>query len=46
VIVLETPLFGPFDRMIIATALELDARLASVDSAFSAYEALSGRLIA
>lgn len=36
----------PFDRMIIATALELDAELASVDSAFSAYGALSGRLIA
>jgi len=36
----------PFDRLIIATALELDARLASVDSVFSAYEALSGRLIA
>lgn len=35
-----------FDRLIIATALELDARLASVDSVFSAYEALSGRLIA
>ncbi len=36
----------PFDRMIIATALELDAQLASVDSAFSAYEELSGRVIA
>lgn len=36
----------PFDRMIIATALELDAQLASVDSTFNAYEELSGRVIA
>jgi PIN domain nuclease of toxin-antitoxin system len=35
----------PFDRMIIATALVLDAQLASVDSAFAAYDELSGRLL-
>lgn len=35
----------PFDRIIIATALELDARLASVDGHFSAYPELAGRLI-
>ncbi len=36
----------PFDRIIIATALETDARLASVDSQFAAYPELAGRLIA
>lgn len=35
----------PFDRMIIATALELNAQLASVDSAFSAYTELAGRVL-
>jgi PIN domain nuclease of toxin-antitoxin system len=35
----------PFDRIIIATALELDARLASVDGHFSAYPELTGRLL-
>ncbi len=35
----------PFDRIIIATALELDARLASVDGYFVSYTELAGRLI-
>ena len=35
----------PFDRIIIATAIELDAKLASVDGHFSAYPELAGRLI-
>ena len=35
----------PFDRIIIATAIELDAMLASVDGHFDAYPELSGRLI-
>ena len=36
----------PFDRIIIATALEMDARLASVDGHFASYTALAGRLLA
>jgi PIN domain nuclease of toxin-antitoxin system len=36
----------PFDRIIIATALELDTRLASVDARFVSYTELAGRLIA
>jgi PIN domain nuclease of toxin-antitoxin system len=36
----------PFDRIIIATAVELDARLASVDGQFRAYPELAGRLLA
>ena len=36
----------PFDRIIIAAALELDARLASVDSMFRQYAELTGRLLA
>lgn len=35
----------PFDRIIIATALELDARIASVDGYFPRYPELAGRLI-
>jgi len=35
----------PFDRIIIATAVELDAKLASVDGHFPAYPELAGRLI-
>lgn len=35
----------PFDRIIIATALELDAMLASVDGLFPEYSELDGRLI-
>lgn len=35
----------PFDRIIIATAVELDGMLASVDGYFSAYPELDGRLI-
>lgn len=35
----------PFDRIIIATALELHAKLASVDGVFSSYSELEGRLI-
>jgi len=35
----------PFDRMIIATALENDARLASVDGVFANYPELAERLI-
>jgi PIN domain nuclease of toxin-antitoxin system len=36
----------PFDRIIIATALEMDTRLASVDGRFVNYTDLAGRLIA
>jgi len=36
----------PFDRIIIATALEMDARLASIDGHFTSYPELVGRLIA
>lgn len=36
----------PFDRIIIATALEFDARLASADSQFRAYPELADRLLA
>ena len=35
----------PFDRIIIATALEFDARLASLDGHFRHYPELTGRLI-
>ena len=35
----------PFDRIIIATALHLDARLASVDGHFAAYPELAGILL-
>ena len=35
----------PFDRMIIATALELEAELISLDGSFSEYPELNGRLI-
>ena len=35
----------PFDRIIIATALEMDTRLASVDGRFVSYTALAGHLI-
>lgn len=35
----------PFDRMIIATALELGAMLASVDGLFVHYPELTGRLL-
>ena len=35
----------PFDRIIIATAIELGGKLASVDGHFDAYPELSGRLI-
>jgi len=35
----------PFDRIIIATALEMDARLASIDGYFASYPELAGRLI-
>ncbi len=35
----------PFDRIIIATALEMDARLASVDGYFASYPELVGRLL-
>ncbi|MBF0462955.1 MAG: type II toxin-antitoxin system VapC family toxin [Magnetococcales bacterium] len=35
----------PFDRIIIATAIELDARLASVDGRFFSYPELADRLI-
>lgn len=35
----------PFDRIIIATALEMDARIASVDGYFPRYPELNGRLI-
>lgn len=36
----------PADRIIIATALVYEARLASLDQAFSDYTELQGRLIA
>lgn len=36
----------PFDRLIIATALELNGRLASVDNKFPAYPELAGCLLA
>jgi PIN domain nuclease of toxin-antitoxin system len=36
----------PFDRIIIATALEMDTRLASVEGRFVNYTDLVGRLIA
>jgi PIN domain nuclease of toxin-antitoxin system len=36
----------PFDRMIIATAIEWDGQLASVDNHFAAYPELAGRLLA
>jgi len=36
----------PFDRIIIATALDLDGQLASVDGQFPAYPELAGRLLA
>ena len=36
----------PFDRIIIATALELDGQLVSVDGQFPAYPELAGRLLA
>lgn len=35
----------PFDRIIIATALELDGQLASVDGQFASYPELAGRLL-
>lgn len=35
----------PFDRIIIATALELDADLASIDGHFASYPELAGRLV-
>ncbi|MCP5426358.1 MAG: type II toxin-antitoxin system VapC family toxin [Gammaproteobacteria bacterium] len=35
----------PFDRIIIATALEYDARLASLDGLFANYPELSSRLV-
>jgi PIN domain nuclease of toxin-antitoxin system len=35
----------PFDRMIIATALEYDAKLASVDSLFPQYAELANHLM-
>jgi PIN domain nuclease of toxin-antitoxin system len=35
----------PFDRIIIATALEQGAKLASIDGHFSSYPELSDRLI-
>lgn len=35
----------PFDRIIIATTLELNARLASADSLFTGYPELHGHLI-
>jgi PIN domain nuclease of toxin-antitoxin system len=35
----------PFDRIIIATALEMDVRLASVDGRFVSYTELAGHLI-
>lgn len=36
----------PFDRIIIATAIELDGKLASLDGAFGEYPELAGRLLA
>ncbi len=35
----------PFDRIIIATALEWDGQLASADGQFAAYPELAGRLL-
>jgi PIN domain nuclease of toxin-antitoxin system len=35
----------PFDRIIIATALELDAKLASIDGHFANYPELAGHLL-
>ena len=35
----------PFDRIIIATAIEMDARIASVDGYFVRYPELDGRLL-
>ena len=35
----------PFNRLIIATVLEYDAKLASVDSLFSKYPELENRLM-
>ena len=35
----------PFDRIIIATALDLDAQLASADGQFAFYPELAGRLL-
>jgi len=35
----------PFDRIIIATAIEMEARIASVDGYFPRYPELDGRLI-
>jgi len=35
----------PLDRIIIATAIELDAKLASIDGHFPAYPELAGRLL-
>jgi PIN domain nuclease of toxin-antitoxin system len=35
----------PFDRIIIATALQLNRKLASVDSQFSSYPELNGILL-
>jgi PIN domain nuclease of toxin-antitoxin system len=35
----------PFDRIIIATTLELDGQLASADGQFPAYPELAGRLL-
>lgn len=35
----------PFDRIIIATAVELDARLLSMDGVFSRYPELTERLL-
>ena len=45
-IVLDTHILVLVDRMIIATALELDGQLASVDGQFPAYPELAGRLLA
>jgi PIN domain nuclease of toxin-antitoxin system len=36
----------PLDRFLIASALRHDARVASIDSKFPLYQALSGRLVA
>lgn len=35
----------PFDRIIIATTLEMDTRLASIDGHFARYNELAGRLV-
>ena len=35
----------PLDRLLIATVLQYDAELVSVDSVFSKYNELNGRLI-